>query len=466
MLSIALLALALAAVPLSRRLSDDYFSPAALVVAAWFGSLGLYALHLLPYPGMRPSTWAYILVTVTLLVAGALVGERFMPPAAGPRRRRVPRGAALWVSAFALLGILGTIWYVQEVRAHLGPDAFANPNAVRIALGQYEIPSRFLFLQLFCLAGPLLAIALHLGGVRLPWPAWTLVIVCALCTWITTDRTQFFLLTLTAFFMYVVNRGPRLGWTRLVAAVALCAVLLLANFTLVGIWVGKTSKNLGLTMRLPAPSTADSVPGSGSKEAQGAAPALAQTPPAGEAASPEHAPSVLQARLESLLQRTSPIYLYITGSYPALDVLMTAELGRTNGLHVAYPIVRLLQRAGVIAAELPPAIPEFRPLGMTSGSELRFNAYTFLYYPLMDFGPIGALGYVLAIGLLSGVVYGWVRRVRQAPLRLLMMGHVATALALSIFVNKFNNTAAWYIAVMTALPFIAGSLQDSPDNQA
>ncbi len=145
---------------------------------------------------------------------------------------------------------------------------------------------------------------------------------------------------------------------------------------------------------------------------------------------------------------------------------MAAPVERTHGVHVAYPVARLLQRAGFLSGDLPPAIPAFVPIGITGRPDMQFNGYTFLYYPLVDFGPAGALAYAAIIGVLVGLAYGWTRRDRGAPLRLLAMGQLGTAIALSIFVSKFNNTASWYVAIMTALPFLlrarVEALPDAP----
>jgi oligosaccharide repeat unit polymerase len=130
---------------------------------------------------------------------------------------------------------------------------------------------------------------------------------------------------------------------------------------------------------------------------------------------------------------------------------------------VAYPIVRLLQRSGLVSMTLPPAIPEFVSLGISGAEDRKFNGYTFLYYPLVDFGPAGALVYAGVIGLIVGLAYGWTRRNRSAPLRLLVMGQLSTALVLSIFVSKFNNTASWYVVVLTALPFLLARTRNAPD---
>jgi hypothetical protein len=71
----------------------------------------------------------------------------------------------------------------------------------------------------------------------------------------------------------------------------------------------------------------------------------------------------------------------------------------------------------------------------------------------MDFGLPGALIYSFGVGVLSGWGYALLRKQRESPVRLLVMCHVATALVLTAFVNKFNNTASWYIALATLAPF-------------
>jgi hypothetical protein len=66
----------------------------------------------------------------------------------------------------------------------------------------------------------------------------------------------------------------------------------------------------------------------------------------------------------------------------------------------------------------------------------------------------GVVIYSLLIGAVSGIAYGRARRARGSALHLLVVGQISTALTLSVFVNKFNNTASWYIFTFTVLPFL------------
>jgi hypothetical protein len=199
-----------------------------------------------------------------------------------------------------------------------------------------------------------------------------------------------------------------------------------ASFFAIGYWQKKMVDPLGLAMRLPAGPVA----------------------------------SRYKDQVEPVVGRAAHLYLYATGSYAALDGLLHDRWLPTGGAHTFYPVVRALQRAGIIDVELPSAIAPFRPIAMTQGPSLPgFNAYTFLYYPLMDFGRWGALAYAGAVALLCGVGYGALARDRTSPARVLIAAHVATALVLTVFVNKFNNTGWWYVALLTLLPLMSPRLR-------
>jgi len=119
-------------------------------------------------------------------------------------------------------------------------------------------------------------------------------------------------------------------------------------------------------------------------------------------------------------------------------------------------------RSGLLAIDLPPQIPDsilVSPPPAEGLPPLYLNQYSFLYYPLQDFGTPGALIYALAIGVIVGALYGWGYRGRADPLRLLLIGQTSAAVALSPLVNKFNNTAWCYMVLLTGLPWTVAWLR-------
>jgi hypothetical protein len=197
-------------------------------------------------------------------------------------------------------------------------------------------------------------------------------------------------------------------------------LVLAVAFLAIGAWTGKSASQVGLRMRLP-----------------------------------DAAPGTWQARALDAAQGGTVAYFYATGPYPALALLVDAGQPRTHGRHTFFPVLRLLQRAGLLAIDLPPAIPPFVPITRRAdGTPFGTNVYTFLYYPLEDFGPVGAVVYAGVVGVGCGWVFAWARRQRGSPLRLLVAGQMSTALALTFFVNKFNSTAFFYVLLWTMAPFV------------
>jgi len=180
---------------------------------------------------------------------------------------------------------------------------------------------------------------------------------------------------------------------------------------------------------------------------------------AGDSARSEPETPVVRNRyLAAALRKSSTLYLYSTGSFAAFALWFPPNTPLTHGVHSIFPVARLLERAGVIRQVLPSPIPGFVKIVRRGNDAIFFNGYTFLYYPISDFGVVGLAVYCLLIGLLVGTVYERTRRVRSSSLHLLMMGQLSVALTLSVFVNKFNNTASWYVAVMTTAPFWGSAL--------
>jgi hypothetical protein len=480
LLFVVLVCVGLGAPVVARLRTGDAVHPIAVVLAVWAPTLGLFYLRMLGYPTLSPAAAGVLALGIGSLFAG-IVGGRPLAARGNPRVWPVA-GPAVWVAAYALLGIVGTGWYVWEVDRLLGWRALLNDALhIRIALRSYDIPSRFLFLQFFCIIAPLLAVGLTLGGVRLrPWH-WILVGLCVAGTWLTTDRTQCFTVVLTSLFMYFFRWGRDLTWSKATGGVVLCAAVLLANFFVVGQWRGGSTRNLGFALTAPRMTAA---------EIPAASPAAgARAPADGKAANPANAvpapaspvlrdqrteagvrepvassPAVREKPIgrgtmfEPVLRHANTLYLYSTASYAAFSLWYPSGQPLAHGVHTFYPIARLLERVGLISGPLPPAILGFAKVVRRGTDFIEFNTYTFLYYPIADFGVAGMSVFCIALGLLIGVVYERTRRARSSALHLLVMGQISFALVLSMFVNRFNGTAAWYQMVWTALPFLATAL--------
>jgi oligosaccharide repeat unit polymerase len=394
-LAIALIVVAFATPVLSRRLTGDYFPPAAIVLATWAGGLGLFGLELVPYRPLTAPTPALLVWAVILLVAGSSVAQWLAFRGARPASMPGTRLGAGWITIFGLLGMAGVAWYVHGVVQFFGWSGFGNGEALRSALMNKDIPSTFLYLQFFCMTTPLVAAAVWLSGGRVRLHHAALCAVCVAATLVTTDRTQFFTVLVSVVFMYLFARGPSLPLRRVVAIAVLCPLVLAANFAVVDAWRGYPQS-----------------------------------------------------------RRLTSAYIYATAAFPALDVAVHANEPSTEGLYTAYPITRLLQRLRLKRTESPPYILPFVTVTRDGAEPTETNVYTALYYPFRDFGIRGALAYAAAIGVACGLAFGWARRDRRSPLGLLLVGQLCGALLFLPFVNKFNNTAWWYVLVWSLVPFV------------
>lgn len=428
-----LLSLAAASLVISRRLTGDFLCPAALLIAAWSVALGLYLLRLLPYIWVGEKTLLVILGALSLFSLGAVAGARVRVRPRGEKGALDSETAARWILFYSLLGLLGVLWYALAVTLALGWSSWTFPARIRWAMTDRTLPGSFYWLVYFCIAAPLLAIVCRVSGTRLKRIILLPSVLCALALWPTTDRNLFFMLVLAATWI-VLYRFPQLRLMRYLGILALSALLLALNFSILGWWVGKTPKNLGVQLAL-----------------QGNFPEVAVS-----SVTPSKAAGVVKP-LPPALQKLSTIYVYATGAFPALARTLAQEPDYSMGERTLFPVLRFLQRVGLIHGALPPAIDEFTLISEEgSPVELRVNSYTFLRPFFEDFGVPGALLLPLLLGLLTGVVYEHLRRNRSSPVALALIGQIGMALSLSTFTNKFSDTGTWYVAVLLLLPFSVG----------
>jgi hypothetical protein len=420
LLAFALPVLGCGATLLARLRDGEFLTPGSALTAAWSISFGLYLMRMLPYGPMPAEAAAVLALGAGCLLAGVRLGRRWCPAIRPEARQAAALEAWLWV--YGIAGLTGLAWYLWEVHRLFGFWAFFQQGyEVRSALTEHRIPSHFLFLQLFCVTTPLVAVAALLTGRRLRPGLLLLVAVCVAGTWISTDLTKFYTIVLTVGAMYAYRRGAAFGWKALTGTLVVSGVLLLASFLIVGAWTGKSPRRLGLVL----------------------------SPPLASSASPADRPGPLG----TVLRNGSTVYLYATASYAAFAVWYPWDHPRTHGLHAVYPAARALQRVGLYSGSLPAHIPQF--VAILPGVPVPFgwNGYTLLYYPILDFGLPGMIVYCLAVGAFAGAAYQLMRAARTSPTRLLLVAQVTTALVLSIFVNKFNNTAWWYALVFSLAPF-------------
>ncbi len=437
-----LFATGVGAVVWTRMTRGDFCDPTSITLSVWTVSFGLYLLRMFPYGPMPAAAAATLGLGVGCLLGGIGLGRRL---ARGTTPRVPPTvGAHTWLTVFGILGIAGMCWYVAEVHRFAGWGGFGDAAHLRVGLAKHKIPSTFLFLEFFCVVTPLVAVALALTGHRLGRWCWLLAVVCVSGTLLSTDRTQLFTVVLAALFMYLYRYGRNLTVGRFLVAISVSGLVLVASFLAVGSWTGRTPETLGFVLTRPggSPDNPASLERVVPLEPAGGTPG-AQAPAGG-------APGAFT--------KGSTLYMYATASYAAFAVWFPQPQPRTWGLHAVYPVARALQRLGVIRISLPAPIPRFSVVATRDGRKMFFNAYTLLFYPLRDFGIAGVIVYCLVVGLASGYVYERTRHARESPLHLLAIGQISLGLALSTFVNKFNNTASWYVLVLSVTPFIAPSL--------
>lgn len=402
LLVLGCLAIAALAVLISARFFGHPFSPFSVFYGAWFGALGLYNLNWISYTPVRGPAWTLIALSLLSFGVGWLIpylrwdSRDIQPPELVVQQVSAER---LRIAIFVcfVLGVIGTVAFLAAVRSTVGLAAFIEaPGEVRTAMakgGGLEEPLKIfdwlhVAIVVFC---SFYLFAMKSRRSRWVWP----VLAFSLSAlFLMEDRTHFFYAACWAGF--VLLHSMRITAKKIVVLMAVAAGLLLSQFLLVAVWLGKVAENN---------------------------PAL-----------------VASANVQDAMIFILSPYMYITESFPSLQVYMDSAPASTHGSMTFYPVFRMINFVDPTLE--PPAIVA-EPVDIPSES----NTFTWLHQFYTDFGTAGAILGPWFIGVLTSAVYFHMLRARTFY-STLMNGLFLYCLGLSIFVNLFTQGPAWYFAAV------------------
>jgi oligosaccharide repeat unit polymerase len=220
---------------------------------------------------------------------------------------------------------------------------------------------------------------------------WTILITSILATLFMEDRTRFFFALL--WTTYVLTQMWELNARKLFAAGLVLAAVLAVQFFVVAAWLGKIADNNPVLL---------------------------------EAANVS----------EPYFAALTP-YVYLTGSYPALQAYLDTRPESTAGSMTFYPAFKVLRlvnpslKAPQIIAE-PVAIPS------------EFNAFTWLHQFYTDFGVSGVIFGPFTVAFLSGLIFFRMLGTKNFY-SLYANGLFSFALTMSFMVNHITQGPLWYL---------------------
>jgi oligosaccharide repeat unit polymerase len=389
---------------ISARLFKHPFSPFSVFYSTWFLTLALYHLRLIEFITVRQSTWN--LIGISLITFG--LGWTIPYLAWNAREVESPDLVKQQVSAdrlrivIFLCFVLGVVWavvFLQAVRSTVGLETYIEaPAEIRAAMAQGgELQEPLIALDWLNVANvPLCCFYLFvLKGSRRIF-IWPILFFSIASLFLTQDRTHFFYAASWAVF--VVLHSMRVTLKRVATVVAVAVALLLSQFMLVALWLGKVAEN-----------------SSGLLQA-----------------------SNVQEGMTFML----PPYMYITESFPSLQVYMDTELPTTHGLMTFYPTLRLIRAIDPTIRTPSSVVTEFVQVPFES------NTFTWLQQFFDDFGISGIVIGPWFIGVLTSFVYFRMLRTRSFYTTLIN-GLFSYCLALSVFANHFTQGPAWYFLVVS-----------------
>jgi len=392
-------------------LSSKYFrhplSPFSVFYCAWFIALAFYHLHWIAYIPVRRSGWTMIAVSMVTFGLGWIIPYLTW----NPRDYRTTDLIQRQVSSARLRAVIGICFvlgsiafvaFVYAVHAKLGIATFIEaPWEIRQAMSPAEggeLREPLKPLSWLNVANVALCTLYIFGakGPRRRW-VWAVLVLTLLELPLLQDRIHFFFAV--AWGLFVLLHLTRITVRKLIGLAAFGTVLLLAQFLAVATWLGKVAENNPILMDVA--------------KVQGAAVLL-----------------------------LSP-YMYLTVSFPALQVHIDSTLRPTYGAMTFYPLFQVLNKVDP-TLEPPPVISDFVSVPFLA------NTFTWLQQFYDDFGIAGVWIGPWIIGILTSSFYFYMLSTRSAY-SILMNGVFSFCVALSIYGNHFTQGPAWYFVVVCLL---------------
>jgi oligosaccharide repeat unit polymerase len=365
----------------------------------WFLTLALFFLRLVEYTPVRVEAWRLIVINLISFGFGWMLAYLFQRPGVstskmelGAHRVSPERLRKVIYLSFAL-GMVGLAEFLRRVQGLLGLTTYlVAPHEIRQAMvvggGLDEGFKLFNWLNVMSVVLCAFYLRSIRGGPRRL--VWTILILSVVATLFLEDRTRFFFALVWAAFVVAHIKNLKVG--KLLTTGLILAVVLVVQFVLVAVWLGKIADNN---------------------------PVLLESANISEPYFPVLTP-----------------YMYLTGSYPALQTYLDARPDSTSGAMTFYPAFKMLR---LVNPSLKPPLIVAEPVGIPS----EFNTFTWLHQFYTDFGVAGVILGPLVVAFLSGLVYFRMLRTKSFS-SLYVNGLISFGLSISFLVNQLTEGPAWY----------------------
>ncbi|MHB8539623.1 MAG: O-antigen polymerase [Candidatus Acidiferrales bacterium] len=382
----------------SRKYFGHILSPFGVFYGVWFTALAMFCIRWVNYAPLGGDAERLIAMSMGAFGLGWVFIYAFIGDRAVIHRTEVNvtnisirrmRRVIILVFGFGLIGLGDFLWNVQS---SLGLTTFVQaPYLIRQAMGIGDVFEGIKFFNWLNVMNVVLCtIYLELDKTAKRKVIKAILIVSVAATLVMEDRTRFFYAVLWAGFVLAHMRKWKVK--KVIVGGAMVGLLLIVQFLAVASWLGKVAQNS------PAVMAAESIPD----------------------------------QLDFLL----PPYVYLTGSFPALQAYVQNAQVSTGGEMTFRPLFEILSRFDSHLTP-PDVIGDFYEIPFP------FNTYTWLQQFYSDFGVAGAFLGPMVVGLLAGLVYFRFLRSGSAY-GVYVNGLFSFCLAISVLVNHFTQGPAWY----------------------